>query len=390
MHFLKNKVPLEKLYLFFFTMFLFFSALLCMSTRTNNLFHISGILFVIAFAISPTLRSKILAKMNLVVGISTIAIFAIYYAISNFWGGNAETTRSAFTHGFYLVVYMTILVTMLEDERYRHRAIMAVIAGLTALAVYTLLTDFSQIAHMRTLSETNPGPTNVIDLAGYCGIGCLLSFILFKEKNKPVYLIPVLPLFTLMLLTQSRGPFIAMIASLIILFHVRTMIRKHLIISATVVIALVLILTYTEIGEQFLMRFEALHQQSGLRFSIWHHAFEEVKSNIWFGKGFAYDLNFINYSGEHITTTHSIYVGALLKGGIVGLSLFLIIAAYGLRCAWFKFFNNYRLEAALFLFSLIFMLSQGMFIINNPRESWILFWLPLAVVISNTRLKRES
>lgn len=390
MYFSSNKITLEKCYLFFFTLFLFFSAIFCMSTRTNNLFHISGVLFLFALAISSDVRKKTLQKKNIRTGILAIGVFAIYFGISNFWGGNNETLRSAFTHGLYITIYTIMLVSMLEDERYRHRAMTAIVAGLTILSVYTLFTDFNLVLHLRQVSETNPGPTNVIDLAGYCAIGCLLSFILYKEKTQLLYLLPVIPLFTLLLLTQSRGPFIAFIVSLLIIFHLRTMVRKHLIITAAAVITLALIVTYTQVGEQFLSRFEALRQQSGLRLSIWSYAIELAKSNIWLGKGFSYNLDFINYSGEHITTTHSIYIGAFLKGGIIGLALFLIIINYGLLCAWFKFVNNRRLEASIFLFSIIFMMSQGMFIINNPRESWMLFWLPFAVVISNTTFKREN
>ncbi len=80
--------------------------------------------------------------------------------------------------------------------------------------------------------------------------------------------------------------------------------------------------------------FEELGTQSGLRLSIWHHTLSEMASQPWLGRGFSYELDFINYSGEHITTTHSVYMGALLKGGIVGLLLLLAIIACGLWQAW--------------------------------------------------------
>ncbi len=46
----------------------------------------------------------------------------------------------------------------------------------------------------------------------------------------------------------------------------------------------------------------------------------EIADQPWLGRGFGYELNFINYSGEHITTTHSVYLGSLLKGGIIGFT----------------------------------------------------------------------
>jgi hypothetical protein len=30
----------------------------------------------------------------------------------------------------------------------------------------------------------------------------------------------------------------------------------------------------------------------------------------------------------------------------------------------------------------MFYVTQGMFVISNPREYWVLFWLPLAIIFS--------
>ena len=106
-----------------------------------------------------------------------------------------------------------------------------------------------------------------------------------------------------------------------------------------------------------------------------------MASQPWLGRGFDYELNFTNYSGEHITTTHSVYLGALLKGGIIGLALLLAVIAGGLWQAWRKQQDG-RYGLAIFIYALIFMASQGMFIISNPRESWPLFWLPLGIALS--------
>ncbi|MCL0268730.1 O-antigen ligase domain-containing protein, partial [Klebsiella pneumoniae] len=37
---------------------------------------------------------------------------------------------------------------------------------------------------------------------------------------------------------------------------------------------------------------------------------------------------------------------------------------------------------AILFYALVFMASQGMFIISNPRETWVLFWLPLGIALS--------
>jgi O-antigen ligase len=151
---------------------------------------------------------------------------------------------------------------------------------------------------------------------------------------------------------------------------------------AALAVLVALLLVMTPVGDMLLARFEELGTQSGLRLSIWHHTLSEMASQPWLGRGFSYELDFINYSGEHITTTHSVYMGALLKGGIVGLLLLLAIIACGLWQAWRKRHTDSRYSLAILFYALVFMASQGMFIISNPRETWVLFWLPLGIALS--------
>ncbi|MDP1019455.1 hypothetical protein Q6284_29305, partial [Klebsiella pneumoniae] len=40
------------------------------------------------------------------------------------------------------------------------------------------------------------------------------------------------------------------------------------------------------------------------------------------------------------------------------------------------------IQLAILFYALVFMASQGMFIISNPRETWVLFWLPLGIALS--------
>ena len=67
----------------------------------------------------------------------------------------------------------------------------------------------------------------------------------------------------------------------------------------------------------------------------------------------------------------------------IGLALLLAVIAGGLWQAWRKQQDG-RYGLAIFIYALIFMASQGMFIISNPRESWSLFWLPLGIALSGS------
>ncbi len=371
----------------FFYLFLFFSAIFCISTRANNLFHITLALFVLSLLSRHNL--SMLAQSCRGKGLTFVAIvvFVLYFSLSNFWGSKPPRFSSTLTHGTYLFFYVLILGTLLENPRSRHIALLSVVAGITVLSVYTLITDYSLVLTLRQVSLSNPGPTNVIDLAGYCGVGILLSCILMKEQKQPFYWIPIVILLFMMLLTQSRGPIISLFIAFLFTLHLKLLTRRNLAIGAGLIIVFAAIFFFTSAGDLLVGRFEALRTQSGLRLSIWQHTLQEMTSHWWLGRGFTFDLDFINYSGEHITTTHSVYLGTLLKGGVLGLFTLVIIICCGLVFAMGKYVKDKRHEAALFIFALIFMSSQGMFIISNPRESWILFWLPLAVIISHSKPK---
>lgn len=367
-----------------FYLFLFFSSIFCIATRVNNLFHLTLILFVLSLCNRHHLNTLLENSRGKGLTFITIIIFAVYFALSNLWGGTATNLTSTLTHGTYLFFYVLILGSLLENTKSRQIALLSIVAGISVLCLYSMATDSSQILQLRTLSASNPGPTNVIDLAGYCGVGIFIAAMLMKEQKQSLYWIPILILLSMMMLTQSRGPLISCAIAFLFTLHAKLLTPRNITAAAILVLIFAALLVFTPAGDLLLGRFEALGTQSGLRLSIWQHTLQEVASSIWLGRGFAFDLDFINYSGEHITTTHSVYLGALLKGGIIGLITLGLVILSGLVFAIKKYVKDKRYETALFIYALIFMASQGMFIISNPRESWILFWLPLTIVISNS------
>ncbi len=178
--------------------------------------------------------------------------------------------------------------------------------------------------------------------------------MLLKEKASHWLYLPVVIMLVMLLLTQSRGPIIALVLAVGCTLHLHVFTRRNLLIAAALAVLVALLLVMTPVGDMLLARFEELGTQSGLRLSIWHHTLSEMASQPWLGRGFSYELDFINYSGEHITTTHSVYMGALLKGGIVGLLLLLAIIACGLWQAWRKRHTDSRYSLAILFYALVF------------------------------------
>ncbi|MFU2315374.1 O-antigen ligase family protein [Rahnella sp. PCH160] len=380
MHFLK-RINAEHLYYLFFTLFLFFSAIFCGYTRSTNLFHLSGIIFLFLIFRNKAFRDNLLHKKQMLYGLVFCSIYLVYFSLSTLWGDIPSNLESALTHSLYILIFVAMVATILSSEK-RDIALAAIIFGFVALALFLIVVDYQNLLTNRLDSSLSPGPSNVIDVGGYFSIGVILSLLAFKESKKPVFIITASILFIALLLTQSRGPFIALMISLIVTSHYKILSRKNVFIAAIVLAVVITAMSYIGITEMVIERFQELSSQIYLRLSIWRHTFEVVSPDIIFGYGFDKSLNFINYSGEHITTTHSLYLGAMLKGGLIGLVSLLLLLGYIARRAFGYIKEDRRFEAAIFIFMLIFYVSQGMFNIGNPSECWYLFWFPIAVLLT--------
>lgn len=378
---IKKYSGLENAALMMFTAFLFFSTLFCNVTRVNNLFHLSCGLLLLSLFFRGQLYRDVLQDRVTLRGLGLIILVAVYFSLSNIWGGDAGETVSTLTHGVYLLIF-TLLGSLALQNSSRHRVMFAAIAGVTVLSVFTLATDAGKVIYLRKVSDFNPGPDNVIDLAGYCAIAILLSMIIARERRSVAYLLLAVIPAVMLVMTQSRGPLLALVLVVLATLRWRRPAPRALWLGALLTLLAALMLIFTPVGDLLLMRFESMSNESGLRISIWHHVLAEVGLRPWLGLGFNHELNFINYDGTHISTAHSVYLGTLYKGGAIGLTLLALLLGYGLLCALRAFRAGYRLDAAIYLFMLLFIASQGMFMISNPRETWILFWLPLAVVLS--------
>lgn len=364
-----------------FLAFSFFSAIFCGFTRVNNLFHIAAFFFLFTLCTRTAFRQAWHKRRSAVVGIVLAACFLTYYSASNLWGGTPGNMVSTLTHSVYILIYLALLVTVLEST---HRTLLlcCVIAGITVLCLYLTWVDYRVIYALRETSDANPGPRNVIDLAGYAALGIILSLVVFRDTQQKKVLLSIPVLFAFMVLTQSRGPLIALLSSLALTTSYLALNKKTAVSIVAVLILAIGAVVFSPIGELLITRFGELYQQSFVRMSIWRHSGLLIAQAPFFGYGFDKELTFTNYTGEFIHTTHSLYLGALLKGGLVGFGLFAGLLVFGAVLAVRHLNAGRRLEATLYFFMLIFYCSQGMFVIANPAEFWYLFWFPLATVFA--------
>lgn len=388
-----NKKSVPFLMIFIFSLFIFCLPIFGGLKLVNNLFHGSLILFIGTIIIyRDSICGEIIKNKNYQSyknGMAFIAIFLLYFSLSGMWNEEPLDISSEISHSLYIIAF--IIIFKIATERLNRVKIYSILAAsITILCILTLyFADKNHIFSSRLNRSFAWAPSNVIDLGGYFAIGILLIFMIIRDTGKKWLYLPALILFFGLLLTQSRNPLFSLfLASLPLLLSFKKINRHHIktIISILVVISIVVIFMYY--NSSLFIRIGQSYNSSFVRFGIWQNAFELFLQKPILGWGFGKDLDFINSLKQHITTTHSIYFAVLLKGGIVGMITFLLMIGYSLKIALSAFRKGYALECSLFIFSLLFYATQGMFVIANPDTSWMLFWLPVAILYStiNSRL----
>ncbi|NIE72627.1 MULTISPECIES: O-antigen ligase family protein [unclassified Pantoea] len=380
MNFSQKNNLLERIASFSFMSFIFLLVIFTDIGKINNLFYISFIsmaLYIFSLKRKNTALEKINWRPYIFVG-----IFLFYYSLSNFWSGNPSNFFSTLKHSFYLLFVLYICNHIIK----KHGAVtfFSIIfsASLILLVLILFMVNKSTLLSNRLEHAFFAAPSNVIDLGGYFAIGILSGLIVARESGKQwIYFLCAL-LFIGLILTQSRGPFFSLLIALAVtLANYRKYRIKNVIYITFILISICIFFFITDYGHQFWLRIIASYKQSFIRFGIWEHGIKESMIHPFFGWGFDKELRFVNSVGQHIATTHSVYVAAFLKGGLAGLALLFVVIASALLQAYKKFRHGKELEAALYIFSLVFISTQGMFVISGPAEMWILFWIPLAVVL---------
>lgn len=367
---------------FIFLLFLFFLPLLGEELRVTNLFHISFGIFLLSILINKSYRQQLINDYLLLKGVAAMGIFLAYFSLSNLWSENPQNITSTIKHSLYIISFAILFSQLNKKISYS-----VLFLSITLLCLLTLCyVDKSHFLTNRLRNGFFAAPDNVIDLAGYFGIGIFLGLALIRETGRHIFYIPIAVLFIAMLLTQSRGPVLALVIAclpLLLKFHKGHM--RHFIMTITILIIISFLAYLTHYSDELITRFIASYRQSFIRFGIWSHTIEVALQNPWFGWGFDKNLSFVNSIGQHIHTTHSLYFSAFLKGGFFGLCVLLLMIVYGLYRAWQHYNNNREIEACIFFFSLLFYLTQGMFIIGNPDIYWVIFWLPYAIILTPYR-----
>jgi O-antigen ligase len=319
------------------------------------------------------------------------AAYIFYLLLSGFWSEPMDWFRlgQKLTISIYLLSFITIpryLVRWNSDLHERTLQVCVLFAALAALS--SLVVFYSQHPDPGERLVGMGSLTNVNIFSNVYGIFALLAmgFALRTRRRgyRAVLLMAVGVFICFAWFGQSRTAFVSMLLALSTLVVLMQKDRRLLYAAILAVLAVTLVLVFPEVVEQAWLR------GKGLRPDIWTQAWAQALSTPVFGHGLVSPVS-IEAGGEMFETVHNAYLQVFWQGGVVGLCLFLVLLALAFRNAWSWGVKqrDYTIFCML-LFTACIMMTGVDTLIDRPRDQWMLFWLPLGLLLAYQGMASHS
>ncbi|PCJ98636.1 MAG: hypothetical protein COA45_07935 [Zetaproteobacteria bacterium] len=338
----------------------------------------------------------------------TIA-FIGYTLLSLFWSENMDygdlwgkikpaifIPLSIVLYAFYIKSYPAAQSLLIE--------LFLLSAAITATILLIISINEIITPHTNTLTMWRLegfGRAHNSNLAGLLYGVALLCFLFFKPKalaifhNKLFRIFCILVVTAAFTLTLSRGAFIGFIGAFILsicvkLYTTKNIDRKAIALTVVTILSLsfALIVVFPDITEYMVNR-----GATG-RIEIWMMALEQYKESPWIGRGigteFTYNIPhpYLPISVGHV---HSLYFSTLLHLGIIGSVLFLtLLVSVWFRAAKYAITTQDYTLLLIISYGYVFGLVDFGGYYKSLSNSWIVFWIPVAILIARQEIHMKS
>ncbi len=316
-----------------------------------------------------------------------ILLYLGYMLFSSFWSNEFSITTLWYDLklALYILAFLMITVTLdlshdnRLDAMLRFTCICSAIAAIISIPLWykTNLFPDSRLIGIGTLE--NPNPSSFV----YGFFSVLSGYYALQSKNtlhRAVFLFCTSILLMFVLLTQSRTGILATLVSqlLLIVFYPR---NKQVTFGIAAIVGVAFIF-YMLASPWMLSRLTDISFPQ--RIHIWKHVLDLIVVTPVFGNGYQTEfLAHIPNSTTVLNSTHNTFLATARDGGLVGLGLQLLVIISAFRAGLKTLIsNNNPIYLVLLIFGLLCMLTATDQILTRPRELWIIFWLPLALLLA--------
>ena len=336
------------------------------------------------------LESRTLQIDRLLVGL--IALFFAYMTLSVLWSSNNGLIVKTFTEAVLVLSFCLAIPISIQRFHWFLNALVVLVilsavvnSGYSVYLHYTL-PDYQPLPEPRLYALgrlSNP----VIGALSY-GFAVVLAAYMFLNETRRLasagYLFAILLFVFAIVLTGSRGAYLALAAALSVgvLLHYPAN-RKLQVFGVAGTLLALLAAAY------FLLGPEALFSRAlSFRPEIWSEFVSRtITSNVWIGVGMTTDSEF-QLPELLIQHPHSAFIATFYYGGLIGLALYLGLVLRAIQSLSSMGQNSVRLLGSMLLaFGLTATALDGNELIEKVNYLWFLVWLPVGLAMIGA--KRE-
>jgi O-antigen ligase len=377
-----------------YTIFILGFFLFPSSKSLSNFFYLAvAFPFVILIFLKKVdLRSLFSSRTFLLV-----AIYLVYMFCTLFWSGSFGMSDLS-KYGrrvMYILIFIGVTIHLTRSySTFIQRLLVLLCCTGSIVAVATIVLYYRQhpFPSTRLLGYgLLHNPFKASSLYGIIAIACMY-FVLQQRtvKMQLLYVGLLVTSLSYMLLAQSRGPLLAFVVSMLAWQLSAWLLQgeRHLnhrnkllvvLVLISVVISALVIFNPEYFNLSFLTRISSRH-----RLEMWEQLLVRIKDAPWLGHGLTADARTTTSDGFLYIHPHSVYVGTLLYGGIVGLSLVVSIVISALWQGFKRLGTPINLTSAtMVLYGALCIGPNGNMLIHHVKPFWLFFWFPLALVVAS-------
>ncbi|MBE9540013.1 MAG: O-antigen ligase family protein [Proteobacteria bacterium] len=331
-------------------------------------------LFVFVGGIRNTWRHPVFQAM---------AAYMFYLLLSGLWSDPLDWYRlgQKTTISIYLLSFIATTHFLVHWNRGLYERMLQLSVLIAAAAALTnVVLFYREHAFPGTRLDGIGSLTNVNEFSNMYGVFALLG-VGFARRTQSLPYRVLLSLAIVVFVSfawfgQSRTAFVSIIIALLASVILMPKERRALYTVILAGLVAVLALIFHDSAEQAFVR------GAGLRPQIWAGVWEAAKSTPIVGHGFISEVSVAG--GKRVfETVHNAYLQVFWQGGVIGLGLFLLMLAATFHHAWL--WGRQRGEFTIFcmfLFVASTMMTGVDTLIERPRDQWMLFWFPLALLLA--------
>jgi len=314
-----------------------------------------------------------------------ITLYMAYLLLSSLWSEPLDRYRLGQMAAIcvYLISFFTT-THYLVNRNPAHFDLMlrACTLAAGAAAIASILIFYTSNPFPETRMQGTGALTNINEYANVYGVFALLALGFAADSRKAItrglFLLAMLAFLGVAWFGQSRTAFASILIALGVLSGLSLGRGKSYIPAGLALAVVILLLAFPEVVQQ------AFERGQSFRFIIWSEVWQGIQARPIFGHGLLSELAIdTGARSRPMSVAHNAYLQVFWTGGIIGLLLFLLLLGSAFRFALIRGQQqgDYRILCIL-IFAACAMMTGVDILIARPRDQWILFWLPLAMLMA--------